>query len=221
MIILGLTGSIAMGKSTVGSMMKTLHIPVHESDHAAHKLLKRNSEARAAIAAAFPIYEYPDIYDRKTFDIKRKELGVLIFNNAEHRAMLESIMHPLVREDQQDFLRKCRLKGHKIVCLDIPLLFETHAQKRVDYTLTVSAPYLVQKQRVMSRPNMNEEKFHHILERQLPDSEKCRRADYVIKTGLGRAHTMKALKNILIDIRIKSGLLPDPAAEVEEVQDYK
>ncbi len=210
-----------MGKSTVGSMMKTMHIPVHESDHAVHRLLKRDSEARPAIAAAFPHYEYPDIYEKKTYDIKRKEFGALIFNDDDHRATVEGILHPLVHEDQQDFIRKSRLKGHKIVCLDIPLLFETGAESRVDYTITVSAPRLIQKQRVMERAGMSEEKFQTILERQLPDIEKCRRADYVIKSGLGRAHTMKELKNVITDIKIKSGLLPDPADEVEEIQDYR
>ena len=207
-----------MGKSTVGAMMQTMRIPVHESDHAVHKLLKRDSEARPAIAAAFPLYAFPDIYEKKTYDLKRKEFGELIFNNDEHRAMAESILHPLVQEDQKDFIRKSKLKGVDIVCLDIPLLFETGAEKRVDYTIAVSAPYLIQKQRVMERPNMTEEKFQSILERQLPDDEKCARADYVIKTGLGRAHAMKMLKNAINDIRIKSGLLPDPDLEDDETE---
>ena len=220
MIILGLTGSIAMGKSTIGAMMSILGIPVHESDHSVHRLLNRNSEARPAIAAAFPLYEYPEIYEKKTYNIKRKEFGELIFNNEDHRKTLENILHPLVRVDQQDFIRKSKLKGFDIICLDIPLLFETDAQKRVDYTIVASAPYLLQKQRIMDRPNISEEKFHTILERQMPDSEKCAKADYVIKTGLGRAHSMRMLKNIIHDIKVKSNLIPDPELEEEVKTSY-
>lgn len=205
-----------MGKSTIGSMMKTMYIPVHESDHAAHKCLKRNHEARPAIAALFPHYEYPELYVKGTYNLKRKELGQLVFHNEYLRQELEAIIHPYVQEEQRDFIRKSKLKGRDIVCLDIPLLFETGAESRVDYTITASAPYLIQKQRVMDRATMSEEKFEQILERQLPDSEKCARSDYVIKTGIGRAHAMKQLKNIITDIKIKNGLLPDPSAEEEE-----
>ncbi len=220
MIILGLTGSIAMGKSTIGALMNILGIPVHESDHSVHRLLDRNSEARPAIATAFPLYEYPEIYEKKTYNIKRKEFGELIFNNEDHRNTLENILHPLVREDQEDFIRKSKLKKFDIICLDIPLLFETNAQKRVDYTIVVSAPYLIQKQRITNRPNISEEKFNIILERQMPDSEKCARADYVIKTGIGHAHSMKMLKNIIHDIRVKSNLIPDHELEKDVKTSY-
>lgn len=213
MIVLGLTGSIAMGKTTIGSMMKTMNIPVHESDHVVHKLLQRNSIARPAIAAAFPFFEHPEIYDRKTKDLKRKEFGDLIFNSDKHKATLESILHPLVQKSQNEFIRSETLKGRDIVCLDIPLLFETGADSRVDYTIVVSAPYFIQRERALSRPKMSEEKFNAILEQQMPDAEKCTRADYVIKTGLGRAHAMKSLKLALVDIRIKAGYIEDPDAE--------
>ncbi|MBI1302144.1 MAG: dephospho-CoA kinase [Alphaproteobacteria bacterium] len=201
MIVLGLTGSIGMGKTTIGNMMRTMNIPVHESDHVVHKLLQPESPARQAIAAAFPYYTYADMYNRKTKFIDRKKFGDFIFKNPEKRAKLEAIIHPLVREAQDEFIRAERLKGRKIVCLDIPLLFETDAEKRVDYTINTSAPHFVQKQRVLARPNMTEEKFNAILARQMPDAEKCHRADYVIKTGLGMAHSMKTLKEILLDIK--------------------
>lgn len=213
MIVLGLTGSIAMGKTTIGTMMKTMNIPVHESDHVVHKLLQRNSIARPAIASAFPFFEHPEIYDRKTKDLKRKEFGDLIFNNDEHKATLESILHPLVQKSQNEFIRAETLKGRDIVCLDIPLLFETGSDSRVDYTMVVSAPYFIQRERALSRPKMSEEKFLAILEQQMPDAEKCTRADYIIKTGLGRAPSMKALKLALLDIRIKAGYIEDPDAE--------
>ncbi len=208
MIVIGLTGSIAMGKSTVGAMLNTMGIPVHESDHAVHKLLSDPlSLARRAIAAAFPIYEFPQIYDPKTKEINRRELGALVFNNAEYRETLEGILHPLVQISQTDFIRGQIAKKRKIVCLDIPLLFETGAQQRIDYSFVVSAPYDVQKSRALSRPNMSEEKFHAILERQMPDAQKCALADYVIKTGLSRAHTMKEIKLAVMDIQRKEGLI--------------
>ncbi len=215
MIILGLTGSIAMGKSTIGAMMKTMNIPVHEADHAVHQLLSPDNPARRAIANAFPYYDHPQIYNRKTKEIKRKEFGELIFNDAEKRETLEGILHPLVRKSQTDFIREFTLKGFDIACLDIPLLFETGADKRVDYTITVTAPYFIQRQRVLARPNMSEEKFEAILSRQMSDKEKCARADYVIKTGLGRAPAMKDLKTIIAEIRATHLEHPVEEDEVE------
>ncbi len=203
MIILGLTGSIAMGKSTIGSMMKNMNIPVHEADIEVNNLLQPNSIARPAIAAAFPLFEYPEIYDRKTKNIKRKIFSDFIFNNDEHRQVLESILHPLVRTSQNEFIRTSKLKGRDIICLDIPLLFETNSQSRTDYTITVSAPYDIQRARALSRPNMSEDKFHAILERQMPDAQKCKQSDYVIKTGLGLAYSMKELKTIIAEIKEK------------------
>ncbi len=198
-----------MGKSTVGAMMRTLSIPVHESDHAVHDLYKRKSPARAALAAAFPYYEFPQIYDRKTKDIKRKELGALVFKKPDLLEKLEAILHPMVQQSQQDFIRVNARKGVQIVALDIPLLFETGAEERVDYTITVSAPYFLQRERVLARPNMSEEKLQAILKTQMPDAEKCRRSDYVIKTGLGRAQTMRELKETLRDIHVCEGLIED------------
>lgn len=204
MIILGLTGSIGMGKSTVAAMMQTLRIPVHDADSCVHRLLGARSYARPALAAAFPYYEYPHLYNKKTRAIRRKELGALIFHDAALRERLESILHPLVQKDQTDFVRKYRRKGARITCLEIPLLFETGAECLVDYTITASAPYAVQKQRVMKRPGMTEEMFHAVLERQMPDEEKRARSDYVIKTGAGRAESMKTLKLVLLDIQKKN-----------------
>lgn len=200
-----------MGKSTVGAMMRGLGVPVHESDEAVHALLKRDSPARPNLAEAFPYYEYSELYQKKTYDFDRKALGKLVFDDESQRALLESILHPFVQADQQDFIQKHARKGYDMVCLDIPLLFETGAERRIDYTITVSAPAFLQKQRVMARPNMSAEKFAHIAARQMSDAEKCRKADYVIKTGIGRAHSMKELKGILEDVKIKSGLvLPEP-----------
>lgn len=213
MIILGLTGSIAMGKSTIGAMMENMRIPVHEADAAVHDLLKFESEAWPAIKANFPFFNYPEIYEDKGRALNRKEFGKLIFNDDDLRELLESILHPLVHKSQNEFIREYKLKGFDMVCLDIPLLFETGADERVDYTITVSAPYFIQRQRVLERPNMSEEKFHAILQRQMPDEQKCSLSDYVIKTGLGRAHAMKDLKSALHDIREKEFGCDDESAE--------
>ena len=209
-----------MGKSTIGVMMETMGVPVHDSDAAVAYLLTRDSQARPAIACAFPHFEYPEIYEKKTYDLKRKELGDLVFNNDAHMQALESILHPLVRENQNEFIRAQKSKGRDIVCLDIPLLFETGAEQNVDYTMAVSAPDFIQRERVLARPKMSEEKFMAILERQMPDAEKCARSDYVIKTGLGRAHAMKALKIAMLDIRKKSGLLSEDDDNVNQNADH-
>jgi dephospho-CoA kinase len=110
-------------------------------------------------------------------------------------------LHPLVRAAQADFIRKHKINGTKIVVLDIPLLFETGGESRVDYTLVVSAPRGVQRQRVLARPGMDEKRFRAILKQQMPDGEKRARADYIVHTGLGRAQTMKELKAVIADIK--------------------
>ncbi len=203
MIVIGLTGSIAMGKSTIATMMESMRIPVHDADKEVNKLLGVKSIARPAIAAAFPLFEFPQIYDKKTKYLKRKEFGELIFSDDTYRHKLEQILHPLVEKAQNEFIREYSLKGFEIICLDIPLLFETGAQDRVDYTITASAPYFVQSKRALSRPNMSEEKFESILKTQMPDKQKCSLSDYVIKTGLGHAHTFKELKEIILEIKEK------------------
>lgn len=203
MIVLGLTGSIGMGKSTVSTMMKTLNIPVHDADACVHDLLSPQNSASLEVAAAFPYFEFPDLYDKKTKGLIRKELGQLVFNNDEYRAKLEGILHPLVHKSQSEFIKHSVSKGRDIVCLDIPLLYETNAQERVDYVIVVTTPSFIQRTRVLARPNMDEGKFGKILSQQVPDHEKRVRADYVIKNGLNRAHTMKQLKVILQDVRKK------------------
>ncbi|MCK5384808.1 MAG: dephospho-CoA kinase [Alphaproteobacteria bacterium] len=220
-IILGLTGSIAMGKSTIGAMLENTGIPVHDADQCVHRLLEPDSPARPDIAAAFPYFEFPDLYKRKTYSMDRAKLGRLVFERNELRERLEDILHPLVRQDQQGFIAQQTMFGRSIVCLDIPLLFETRADKHIDYTLVVSAPLATQRQRALERENIDETILEAILARQMPDREKCKRADYVIKTGLGHSHSMKLLKEALLDIRIKSGLAHDPEDEKEEEEVQK
>ncbi len=217
MIILGVTGSIGMGKSTASQMLETLGIPVHDSDAAVHELMKFGSKGWYAIATAFPYYSYPQIYGRKNFwnpfktthrFIRRDQLGKIIFSCDKERKKLENALHPLVQNAQQDFIKRQNILGRKIIALDIPLLFETQADLRVDYTINVTAPSHIQRARVLSRPNMNAKKFEAILKNQMPDGEKCARADFVVHSGLGRAAMMKELKNIIV--LIQSDLLTNP-----------
>ncbi|MCE7886481.1 MAG: dephospho-CoA kinase [Alphaproteobacteria bacterium PRO2] len=205
MIVIGLTGSIGMGKSTAAAMFESLRIPVHEADDEVHKLLSPGGKGARAVGAAFPYFQFPQIYGRKTKSgvraIKRKELGKIVFHDEKQRKKLEKILHPLVRAAQADFIRKHKINGTKIVVLDIPLLFETGGENRVDYTLVVTAPRAVQRRRVLERPGMDEKRFRAILKQQMPDGEKRARADYVAHTGLGRAQTMKEIKAALADIK--------------------
>lgn len=207
MIIIGLTGSIGMGKSTAAAMMQTMGIPVHDADAAVHDLLSQPGEALNAVAAAFPYFEYPQMYGRKDKSgirkLDRKKLGEIVFKDDEKREALENILHPFVRREQDGFIRKNKGLGMNMIAFDIPLLFETGADARVDVTINVSANFSVQRARVLERPGMNEEKFEAILKRQMPDGEKCARADYVLHSGLGRAQMMKELKFIVAQIKGK------------------
>jgi len=195
MIVLGLTGSVGMGKSTAAAMFRKLGVPVHDSDAAVHRLMAPKGEAAAAIAAAFPGVK------RKDGGIDRAKLGQRVFDDAAALRRLERILHPLVRRSQERFLKRARARRVPLVVLDIPLLFETGGDARCDKVVVVSAPAAVQRRRVMARPGMSEERFHAILAQQMPDAEKRRRADYVVPTGFGRAPTLRHLKRIVDALR--------------------
>lgn len=205
MIVIGLTGSIGMGKSTLAAMLQKQGVPVHDADAEVHNLLGPRGAGYAAVAAGFPFFSYPQIYLRRKggYALDREALGKIIFGSDREREKLEKILHPLVRAAQKQFIVHCKRLGQKIVALDIPLLFETGGENFVDVTAVASAPYEVQRARVLERAGMTEEKFHVILNRQMPDAEKCARADYVIRTGLGRAHSMRDIKAMLRDIKNK------------------
>lgn len=206
MIIIGVTGSIGMGKSSVTAMLEHLGIPGHDADACVHRLMQPGATGYYAVTAAFPYFRYPQIYKRKygplgkTRYLNRKALGEIVFHDDEKRLKLESILHPLVRQAQNDFIKAMRTLGRRMVALDIPLLFETDSYKYVTHSINVSAPFHVQKARVLSRPGMSEEKFMAILDKQMPSHEKSALADYTVHTGLSRAQTMKELKAILSDI---------------------
>ncbi len=176
MIRLGLTGSIGMGKSTTAAMFAARGIPVHDADKVVHDLYA--GEAAPLVAAAFPGTVRDGIVDRAI-------LGARVLGKPDEIARLEAIVHPLVQAAEKTFLDESARAGHRLVVLDIPLLFETGGEIRVDRTLVVTAPADVQRDRVMARPGMTEERFAAILARQMPDAEKRRRADYLIDTSLG------------------------------------
>ena len=194
MIVLGLTGSIGMGKSTAAKMLRMTGVPVHDSDKAVHQALLPGGSAYRAVADMFP-----SVSGRNGID--RKKLGAIVFADKAALKKLESILHPAAQESQQKFIRAMQAKGKKIVALEIPLLFETGAEERVDYTVTVTSPPAIQRRRVMKRKNMNEEKFKSILASQMPDAEKQARSDFVVDTGLGYARTYRQLKQIVESIR--------------------
>lgn len=192
MIVIGLTGSIGMGKSTTARLLRILKVPVHDSDAEVHKILSTNQDVIKLVRTAFPAVRLLE-----NGGIDRKSLGPLIFGDAQQKERLEKILHPRVRAGQQRFLKRMRRMGQEVAVLDIPLLYETGAYRRVDLVMVVTAPAFIQRQRVLKRPNMSAEKFQAILKAQVPDIEKRRRADIVLQSGLGKAHTMRALKDFL------------------------
>lgn len=174
MIILGLTGSIGMGKSTAAQMFADLGVPVNDADAVVHALYQ--GEAVAPIEAVFPGATVAGAVDRK-------ELSRQLSENPALFKTLEAIVHPLVRKVEREFLARHRAEKSPLVLLDIPLLFETKAENRVDAVVVVTCDPEIQKERVMKRPGMTEEKFALILSRQVPDAEKRAKADYIIDTG--------------------------------------
>ncbi len=193
MIVLGLTGSIGMGKSTTAQMFIEAGVPVHDSDEAVHRLYA--GEAAPLIEAAFPGTVRNGVVDRN-------ELSRHVLGNAEALKKVEAIVHPLVRADAGAFLERSRASGAPIAVLDIPLLFETGGRGRVDKVVVVTAPAEVQRERVLARPGMTEEKFEAILAKQVPDAEKRRLADYIVDTGKGLEPARAAVRSIIADLTV-------------------
>jgi dephospho-CoA kinase len=191
MIVLGLTGSIGMGKSTTAKMFADAGVPVHDSDSAVHRLYR--GVATGPIEARFPGTVINGVVDRE-------KLAAAVLGNPDALRDLERIVHPLVRADADEFVVREREAGTKMALLDTPLLFETNGEARVDKIVVVTAPYEVQRERVMMRPGMTEEKFAAILARQLPDVEKRARADFVIDTGLGLDAAEAAVRKIIAEL---------------------
>lgn len=188
MIVLGLTGSIGTGKSTTSAMFHELGVPVHDADATVHDLYSR--EAVEPVAARFPEALADGVIDRKV-------LSAVLAKSPERFRELEAIIHPLVRARETAFLDAERRNGAPLVLLDIPLLYETGGEKRVDKVVVVTCDPAIQRARVLARPGMTEEKFALILSRQMPDAEKRRRADFLIDTGKGLEAAREQVEEIV------------------------
>lgn len=192
MLRVGLTGSIGMGKSTTANLFAEAGIAVNDSDAVVHDLYA--GEAAPLVEVAFP-------GTTKNGAVDRQELGRQLAQNPDSFKRLEQIVHPLVRKRESEFVERQRQAGADMVVLDIPLLFETSAEQRVDAIVVVSADPQIQRERVLARPNMTEEKFKMILSRQTPDAEKRRRADYIVDTGHGIEAAREQVAEIIADLK--------------------
>lgn len=190
MRIVGLTGSIGMGKSTAANALRRLGIPVHDADAEVHRLLRTDRQLIAAIEAAFPGVTGPDGVDRTA-------LGARVFGDPAALRRLEHLVHPQVQRSEAGFIRRMRGRRRALVVLDIPLLFETGAERRCDATMVVAAPRFLQEQRVLRRPGMTQQRLTAIRTRQMPDGEKLHRADVVVPTGLDRRLALRILQQAL------------------------
>ncbi|HYG48035.1 MAG TPA: dephospho-CoA kinase [Allosphingosinicella sp.] len=188
MIVLGLTGSIGMGKSTVAKMFADQGVPVFDADSAVHRLQGPEGALVEEIEAHFPGTTGPE-------GVNRGALAERVLGEPEALRRLEALVHPAVAREREDFL--AANASAPVVVLDIPLLFEAGGSEKVDRIAVVSAPAEVQRERVLARPGMTQEKFERILARQLPDPEKRARADFVIPTGGSRDETRRAVRRIL------------------------
>lgn len=206
MFILGLTGSVGMGKSVTARFFAEEGVPVHDADAVVHRLYE--GEAVAAIEAAFP----GTTADGK---VDRTKLGARVLGDDAALKRLEAIVHPLVHEAERRLLAEAQARGEKVAVLDIPLLFETGGDERVDAVVVVSAPAEVQRARVLERPGMTVAKLEAIMAKQMPDAEKRRRADFVVDTSKGFDAARAEVRAILAAVarmpkRIKERIKPAP-----------
>lgn len=192
MIVLGLTGSIGMGKTTTAALFRQAGVPVYDADAAVHALYAAGGAAVAPVEAAFPGVVVDGAIDRR-------RLSERITADPSALTRLEAIVHPLVAAERAAFLESA--KAADVVVLDIPLLFETHAEGMVQAVVVVSAPEAVQRSRVLSRPGMSEDKLAALLARQTPDAEKRRRADFIIETDTGLEAAAQRVAEILATVR--------------------
>jgi len=191
MFVLGLTGSLAMGKSATATMFAEEGVPVHDADGVVHRLYE--GEVVPLIEAAFP-----GITARGKID--RDKLARRVLGDSVAIEKLEKIVHPLVRRAEKLFLEEAARKGTRVAVLDIPLLFETGSERRCDAVVVVSAPPEVQRARAFERPGMTEEKFGAILAKQMPDAEKRARADFVVDTSKGFGAARDQVRDILLRV---------------------
>jgi dephospho-CoA kinase len=194
--VLGLTGSIGMGKSTTAALFVERGVPLHDADAAVHRL--HRGRAAAPIEAAFPGTVVDGAVDRA-------RLGAAVLGKPEALRRLEAIIHPLVREEEEAFLARCRREGAGLAVIDVPLLFETGGEARCDAVLVVTAPAEVQRERVLARPGMSAEKLDAVLSRQMPDAEKRRRAHFLVDTSRGLMAARRQVGSILAALAGRPG----------------
>lgn len=191
MLLLGLTGSIGMGKSTTAKLFEEAGVPVYDADATVHKIYE--GEAVPAVEAAFPGVTVNGRVDRQ-------KLSAMVVNNAEAMKRLETIVHPMLRSHQLRFLSDAEKSGAPVAVLDVPLLFETGGEKRVDAVVVVTTTPDVQRERILARENMTHDKLAAILARQLPDEEKRARADFVVDTSHGLEPVRQRIGEILREV---------------------
>ena len=196
MLRVGLTGSIAMGKSTAAEMFADLGCPVFDSDAAVHDLYARDGAAVPVVAELFP----DAIIDHQ---VDRRRLADHVLNDPAALAKLEAAVHPLVRSLQEEFESAANRAGHSFLVLDIPLLFETGQDENVDSIVVVTAPAEMQRDRALARPGMTQGKLGDILARQLPDSEKRARAEFIVDTGHGFEVTFDQVRKIVEELKTR------------------
>jgi dephospho-CoA kinase len=195
MFVLGLTGSVAMGKSTTARFFAEEGVPVHDADAVVHRLYE--SDAVPLIEMAFP-------GTTTNGRVDRVKLGARVMNDLAGLRQLEAIVHPLVQDAERQFLAEAEAKGAPVALLDIPLLFETGGDQRVDAVVVATAPAEVQRARVLERPGMTEQRLEAMLARQMPDSEKRRRADFIVDTSRGFDEARAQVRGILRQVATMS-----------------
>ena len=194
LLVIGLTGSIGMGKTETAKMFASLGFPVFDADAAVHALYERGGAAVVPVGQAFP----GAVNDGR---IDRQAMVAAVMNDPAAFALLEAIVHPLVEREENAFIAAAAAKGAEFAVLDIPMLYESGREQRMDVVVVVSAPEEIQRARVLSRPGMTEERLTLILKRQLPDAEKRARADFVVDTGQGLDHAFEQVKRIVQELR--------------------
>jgi dephospho-CoA kinase len=209
MIILGLTGGMGMGKSTAAAAFRRARIPVFDADAAVHSLQSRGGRAVREIEAAFP-------GTIRNGAVDRTALRHAVLGNPDALKHLERILHPMVQQEERAFVARARRRGSRAVVLDIPLLLETGGDRRVDRIIVVSAPRAIQMQRIRARRRMNTADIAAVIARQMPDAEKRRRADVVIRTGLSRHHSLKALNKLIGEVLA----CPVPSCSIRKRPDW-
>ncbi|MCA1456379.1 dephospho-CoA kinase [Bradyrhizobium sp. BRP22] len=191
MLILGLTGSIGMGKSTTAKLFAEAGVPVYDADATVHKLYE--GEAAAAIEAAFP-------GTTANGKVDRAKLSARVVHDPAAMKQLEQIVHPMLGASRKKFFEDAEASGAPVVVVDVPLLFETGGEKRVDAVVVVTTSPEIQRERVLARGTMDDEKLDAILARQLPDAEKRKRADFVVDTSHGLDPVRAQIKDILAEV---------------------